>query len=211
VQLFFKILNLKKLLILLMAILSFNLLKADFLLRESFTTTTLPTGWTNTAIQGTDTWLFRSAPTFNSLSGGGYAVFDDQLLGAAVAPNESALITKSVNCTGLTTVKLRMRHYWYGVEFTHGYVEVSNDAGATWNLIKDFHKITKGSLATPHDTIMDISAFASNQANVQVRFRYTDGNQAGKFWYIDDIWIFTDPDAGVKEVISPTGEFSCGK
>lgn len=167
---------------------------ADILLNETFPSSTLPAGWSNTALQGADLWLVRNAPLFGSVSGGNYAVFDDQSLGPASIPNEAALTSLVVDCSNRTAIYLKYSHHWYGVEYTHGYVEVSNNGGATWNTIKDYHKLTRGSLATPQDTIIDISAFAANQANVQVRFRYTDGSQAGRYWYLDDVMIYADPD-----------------
>jgi Secretion system C-terminal sorting domain len=178
-------------------------LRADILLNETFTSGALPTGWTNTAIQGSDTWLFRSSPVFGSPSGGGYAVFDDQLLGAAVIPNESALTTIPVDFTNRTTAFLKITHHWFGVEFTYGYVEVSNDAGATWNTIQTYQKFTRGSIAAPQDTIFDITALAANQADVRVRFRYTDGSQAGRYWYLDDIVLYSNPDVGISTLVLP--------
>ncbi len=183
---------------------------ADILLNETFPSPVLPAGWTNTAIQGSDIWLVRNAPAFGSTSGGNYAVFDDQLLGAAVIPNEAALRSPSVDCSNRTAIFLSYSHHWFGVEFTHGYVEVSNDGGTVWNTVKDYHKFTRGSIAVPQDTILDISAFAANQSDVSVRFRYTDGGQAGRYWYLDDIKIYADPDVGVTALTAPP-YLSCGQ
>ncbi|NQX97759.1 MAG: hypothetical protein HRT73_07755, partial [Flavobacteriales bacterium] len=180
-----------------------NILKADILLNETFTTSSLPTGWTNNVMQGAQGWSFRNSPVFGSPSGGGYAVFDDQLLGAAVIPNESALTTVPVDFTNRTTAFLKITHHWFGVEFTHGFVELSNDGGGTWNLLKDYHKITRGSIAAPQDTIFDITTLAANQADVRVRFRYTDGSQAGRYWYLDDIVLYSNPDVGVSKLVLP--------
>ncbi len=200
----------KKLLHILFFLFVSSPLFADVLLNETFSGAGIPAGWTNTAIQGTDVWLFRSSPAFGSPSGGGYAVFDDQLLGAAVIPNEAVLVTPSVDCSNRTAVYLSYSHHWFGVEFTHGYVEVSNNGGATWTTLKDYHKLTRGSLATSQDTIINITAFAANQANVQVRFRYTDGSQAGRYWYLDDVKIYADPDVGPTQLIRPT-TLTCGQ
>ncbi|MCB0402857.1 MAG: choice-of-anchor J domain-containing protein, partial [Flavobacteriales bacterium] len=195
--------------IVLLITLSFNL-KADILLNETFPSSSLPAGWTNTALQGSDIWLIRNAPLFGSSSGGNYAVFDDQLLGAAVIPNEAALASPVIDCSNRTAIFLSYSHHWFGVEFTHGYVEVSNNGGGTWTIVKDYHKLTRGSLATPQDTVLDISALAANQPSVKIRFRYTDGSQAGKFWYLDDIKVYADPDAGVSNLIAPS-YLGCGQ
>jgi hypothetical protein len=176
---------------------------AAILLYEPFNNPTLPAGWANAAMQGSALWTFRNAPVFSSASAGNYAVFDDQALGAGVTPNEAFLRTPSVNCTGHTAVYLSFSHHWFGVEFTHGYVEVSNDGGGSWNTLIDYHMLTRGSLGSPQDTVFNITAFAANQADVRVRFRYTDGGQAGRFWYIDDVRIFSDPDVGVTALVDP--------
>jgi len=177
--------------------------KADIILDENFTAGVLPLGWTNTAIQGSDIWVFRNSPAFGSQSGGGYAVFDDNLLGASVIPNESALTTPSVDCSNRTNVFLSYSHHWFGVEFTHGFVEISNNGGTVWTQLIDYHKVTKGSLAASQDTIFDITAYAANQSDVKVRFRYTDGSQAGKWWYLDDVRIYSDPDVGITNLNIP--------
>jgi len=193
----------KSLFLLLFFIIGTSTVKADILLDENFTAGTLPLGWTNSAIQGSDVWVFRNSPIFGSPSGGGYAVFDDDILGAATIPNESYLSTPSIDCSNRTSVFLAYSHHWFGVEFTHGYVEISNNGGTIWTQLRDYHKITKGSIATSQDTIIDITAFAANQADVRVRFRYTDGSQAGKWWYLDNVRIYADPDVGISDVITP--------
>jgi hypothetical protein len=185
-----------------------NITKADILLQEFFSTGVLPAGWTNTAIQGAAVWNFQLAPAFGSGSGTYYAVFNDAALGAGVTPNQAQLATPTINCTGRTSVYLNYDHHWYGVESTHGYVEISNNGGATWTILKDYEKLTRGSLAAPQDTTINISAWAANQANVKVRFRYMDNFLAGQYWYIDDITIYSDPDAGITNLIAP-GYLGC--
>ncbi|PKP05440.1 MAG: hypothetical protein CVU11_00620, partial [Bacteroidetes bacterium HGW-Bacteroidetes-6] len=184
--------------------------RADVLLNEPFSGGVLPTGWTNTNIQGAAVWTFRSIPSFSGFSGGNYAVFDDNALGAGVIPNEAALTSRSVNCSGRTSIFLSYYTYWFAVEFTHGYVEVSNDGGTTWNTVVDYENTTVGSLAAPSKEVIDISALAANQTDVRVRFRYTDGSQAGRYWYIDDVVIYAGPDVGVTELQGPLRILSCG-
>ncbi|MDX2361840.1 MAG: T9SS type A sorting domain-containing protein [Crocinitomicaceae bacterium] len=183
--------------------------KSDIILQEFFNSGSVPAGWTNTAIQGAATWNVQNAPAFGSGSGTFYTVFDDAGLGAGVTPNEAALATGSLDCSGRTSVFMNMQHHWYGVESTHGYIEISNNGGATWTTIMDYEKLTRGSLAAPQDTTFDITAFAANQSNVQVRFRYNDGSLAGQHWYIDDITIYSDPDVGASDMITP-GYLGCG-
>ncbi|MBP7498193.1 MAG: hypothetical protein KA792_11070, partial [Bacteroidales bacterium] len=178
---------------------------ADVLLSESFTNSNLPSGWTNTAIEGSQNWIFRNTPVFNSGSSNFYAVFDDFSLGVDVTPNQAALTTPLVNAFKRNIVKLSYYTFWYGVEYTHGYVEISNDGGTNWNIIKEYEISTVGSLSNPVNEILDISSYAANQVNVKVRFRYYDGKQAGRFWYLDDIKIYCEPDVGVSTLIAPVG------
>ncbi|UKN03606.1 T9SS type A sorting domain-containing protein [Paracrocinitomix mangrovi] len=181
---------------------------ADIILQEYFSAGSLPAGWTNTAIQGAATWSFQNAPAFGSGSGTFYTVFDDASLGSGVTPNESALSTPSLDCSGRTAVYMNYQHHWYGVESTHGYIEISTDGGTVWTTIMDYEKVTRGSLAAPQDTTFDISGLAANQADVRVRFRYTDNSLAGQFWYIDDVTIYSDPDVGPTDLITP-GYLGC--
>ncbi len=180
--------------------------KAQFLINENFSSG-LPTGWTNTALQGTQSWTFKSSPAFDTESDGQYVVFDDFTLGAGTTPNEASLETNSFNCTGRTQVNLKFHHYWQAVEFTHGYVEVWD--GTTWNEVADYETTTQGSLISPVIETIDITAHAAGNSDVKVRFRYTDGGQYGRYWYIDDVKIYSDPDVGVTQLVAPV-QLVCG-
>ncbi|MCR9171818.1 MAG: hypothetical protein NXI10_04960, partial [bacterium] len=183
--------------------------RADIIIQEDFSSGAIPTGWTTTGIQGTDTWLVQNAPVFSSTSGGYYAVFNDEALGAGVTPTQSDLQTPVFDCSNRSSVFLNYQHHWYEVETTYGYVEVSNDGGATWNTVMTYEKVTRGSLAAPQDTTLDITALAANQASVSVRFRYWDNSLAGKFWYLDDITVYSDPDVGITNLVTPD-YLTCG-
>ena len=177
--------------------------QADILLQEDFSDGSLPTGWANNYQQGTARWLYQSSPTMGSPSGGGYTVFDDAALGAATTPNEATLTTRSVDCSGRPNVYVTYSHYWFGVEFTHGFIEVSTDGGATYSAAFDYHTITRGSLGAPKDTTINISTLAGNQSDVKVRLRYTDGGQTGQFWYVDDLIIHTGIDVAITNLVTP--------
>ena len=62
---------------------------------------------------------------------------------------------------------LKLQHYWFGVEGTFGHIEISDNGGITWNNIVTFEKITKGSLAAPLDTTIDITSWAANKNNIK--------------------------------------------
>ena len=110
---------------------------------QSFPTNAMPAGWTTTALQGSATWIIRNNPGFGSMSGGYYAVFDDEALGASVTPNEAVLTSPVFNCTNHLAVYLRIQHHWYGVEGTYGYIEISNNGGSTWKQSIRLKKLPK--------------------------------------------------------------------
>lgn len=183
--------------------------KADVLLQQDFTLSTLPGfpntnysySWRNSTLQGSAKWTFRSSPSFGSSTGAsGYAVFDDAALGPATTPNEAYFATNAVDCSNLPNVYVSYTHHWFGVEFTHGYVEVSTDGGIVYTPAFEYNTVTKGSLSAPQDTSINISAWAANQPSVRIRFRYTDGGQTGQYWYVDDLFIHTGTDIAVTQV-----------
>lgn len=178
---------------------------ADVRLEEYFTSTSLPAGWTNTPATGTATWIFTNGPAMSSSSGGGYAVFNNLFPPANTEANVSNLTSPSVDFTGRTSAFLSFEHYWLGVEFTYARVQVSNDGGSTWNTVLTYSNSTQGALATPAYERINISTYAANQADVRVRFQFDDGGGFNaRFWYIDDVKLYADPDVGAVELVSPT-------
>lgn len=182
---------------------SIHTVYADVILYEDFSDGAIPAGWSTTLVQGDHVWTVVNDEPFTSSSGGHYAVFHDEALTAVVTPNESVLNLPIVDCSGRTSVKLRYEHYWQELENSHGTVEVSGNGGGSWTTLVDYELGTQGSLGFPQETIFDISLLAAGQSEVMVRFRYDDGGQAGKYWYLDDIYIYSDPDVGVTDLVVP--------
>ncbi|MCE3008838.1 MAG: choice-of-anchor J domain-containing protein, partial [Bacteroidetes bacterium] len=175
--------------------------RADVLVNQDFSAGNPPSGWTNTVIQGTQGWIFANTLAFGS--NGRYAQFDDQGLGPAVSPNEAALVSPTVSFIGRTSAVLSFDQYFPGVENTGAFVELSIDGGTTWTTLVNYELVTQGSLASPAFTRIDISAQAAGQANVRVRFRYTDGGVAGLYWIVDNVKLFADPDVGITGLVAP--------
>jgi len=179
---------------------------ADILLEEYFASGTLPAGWSTNAT-GTSAnpgpWLFDNVPPMNSTSGTYYAYFNDEDLVSANIGNVAYLETAPVDFTGRTQAFLSFEHYWEGVEDTYGRVFLSNDGGATWILLQTNELITRGSLAAPQLEVINITAQAAGQADVRIRFEFDDGGLAAKFWYVDDVKLYTEPDVGIEELVSP--------
>ncbi len=179
-------------------------LTAEIIIQETFNSNAgLPLGWSSPIVQGANAWTIATSPAFSSPSSNRYAVFNDFNLGAGVTPNQTSLQTPAFDCSGHTSVFLSFYHYWYAVEFTHGYVEISNDGGISWAILMDNELATIGSLAAPAQEIIDITPYAANQSSVRVRFRYTDGGVTGRYWYLDDISVYSSPDVSVSELIAP--------
>lgn len=173
---------------------------AQILVKTDFSSG-LPSGWTNSALQGGKNWTFQSAPVFSSTSGGQYVVFDDD---QPTTTNEAILQTPSFNCLGRTDVRVRFEHFWDDVEQTHGYVEVSNDGGTVWTSVFDDGVGDIGLITAPVEETIDISALAAGQSDVRVRFRFVnETSNAGKQWYIDDVVIFTEPDVSADYLVAP--------
>lgn len=190
-------------------LLSSAALHGEIILDETFNSNAnLPLGWSSPMVQGANSWVVATSPAFGSPSGNRYAVFDDYALGSGVTPNQSSLLTPDFNCSGHNSVFLSFYHYWYAVEFTHGYVEISNDGGASWTTIMDNELVNHGSLSSPEQENIDISAYASNQNQVRIRFRYSDGGVTGRYWYLDDIKVYSNPDVQPSNLVAP-GYLNC--
>ncbi|MFO7878687.1 MAG: choice-of-anchor J domain-containing protein, partial [Bacteroidales bacterium] len=191
-------------------ILTGSLLHATVFFDEDFSGGSTPANWDNNALQGSQNWTIQSSPAMASSSGGYYAVFDDNALGGAVTPNEASLTTASFDCSGHSLVKINYEQYWEGVEGTHGYLEISTDGGTSWNIVTEYTNTSSGSLSAPANIITDISAWAANESDVRIRFRYSDGGFAGKYWYIDDVTVYSDPDVGITQLVEPA-PLNCGE
>ncbi|MFH0894004.1 MAG: GEVED domain-containing protein [Bacteroidota bacterium] len=132
----------------------------------------------------------------------------------------SVLTTISINTTGYSYVMLNFAHICKIEYADSALIEVSNDNGVTWNRLKQANYLSAGNFGslgdhfastsyptlwvasnnatTPQNTwwkneSFDISAYASNSAQVQVRFLLKDGNANGHFtnygWMLDDIVV----------------------
>ncbi|MBN2662168.1 MAG: discoidin domain-containing protein [Bacteroidales bacterium] len=200
----------KKIILFYFLVFNISISNADIVLKETFSSSTTPTGWTINKFQGSYNWVIKDNPGFSSPSGGFYAVFDDESLGAGTTPNEAYIQTNSFDCSGMTSVKVSFYEFWHAVENTHGYFEVSTNGGTTWTIFLDNSGTTVGSLTTPNKTIVDISAIAANQTDVKIRFRYYESGAVGKYWYIDDIVVYSGNDVGVPKLVSPA-YLNCGQ
>ena len=186
---------------------------AQIILSEDFeSSTSLPETWTNDDIAGAgDSWAIGSgvdAPYYAADNGyfdtyteiyGNYAWFDSANNGTdnAVA-EELSLTSPAFDCTGLSSVVLSFSHWFLGDEVVagttiagEGFVEVSNDGGASWTSVTSFGGQTYG------ENIVDITDEVGTSSNSHVRFRWT-GNY-NFFWAIDNI-VVQQPEVSAPDV-----------
>jgi len=191
----------------------------NFYIQENFNNSSLPTGWSNNAVQGTNTWQFgidAAVGTGNfstgtqNIDGTALAYFDDDVFGA----NDSStveLTTPAFDNSGIPQTTLEFDYNFK--EFTgiadSFYVDVYD--GTNWvrvfsvNLDDCGHYKNCGTF--PH-AVIDISTYANS--NCQVRFTYHDGNDWGWYVGLDNVEIYSPVpnDLQVSEIIEPIS--GCG-
>lgn len=92
------------------------------------------------------------------------------------------------------------------------YVEVSNDAGATWTVFDghgSFIESANTASANPLPTTLDISCVAAYSAEVQIKFTYMQAPEVGDgyshyYWGIDDVTITANPNENDLEITQLT-------
>ena len=189
-------------------------------LQENFNAASLPTGWTNTAVSGTQTWNFGingSATNAgnNNLDGTAMAFFDDDNLGAGNTNSTVRLTSPTFDNSTDSTSTLEFDYNFR--EFVgptdRFYVEVYD--GTAWNTVFSTTANDCGNWLGacagnfPHANI-DISAHKN--ANCQVRFTYHDGNDWCWYVGIDNVTVSSpfNNDLSVTELVYPTSSCSLG-
>jgi len=175
-------------------------------LSETFSSGSLPSGWSNVDNNGNGVWQFNNpgGRTLNSTTGAtGFAIFDSDLYGSGITENAD-LITPAIDCSTLTAVTLTFEHYYKAISGQTGQVSVSGDNGATWTLLNTWTSSTANAALAQYD----ISAVAAGQSQVKIKWHFQ--GTWGWWWAIDDINIF-EPDAhdlAVSSIIVPAKVFS---
>ncbi len=185
----------------------------NYHIQENFNTSALPTGWTNSAIVGSNTWSFgidASAGTTgnNNLNGTPQAFFDDDILGLS-GINTVHLITPSFNNSSSSSTYLEFDYNFrqFSASIPDSFkVEVYD--GTHWIMVfsRTFNDCGDW-LATfcvgnfPH-AIIDISPYTNS--NCQVRFIYYDGGDWCWFVAIDNVEIYDPTVTDLESPHSPT-------
>jgi len=81
-------------------------------------------------------------------------------------------------------------YHWYNFNNALGYVEVSTDAGSTWNQLLTYQNGNTGNVWK--NVSLDLSAYAGQ--TVQAAFRFASGGiYTAAGWYVDDLSLAASP------------------
>lgn len=177
-------------------LISYSLYSQTFYINEDFNSSSLPSGWTNTAVSGAASWSFGLDGSSdhggnNNLDGTSFAFFDDSNLGASSIKNRASLTTPVFNSSigGSTILQFDYNFRHFGASVLDSfYVEVFD--GANWNIVFSRNYDDCGNYsacANYSQAIIDISAYKN--AACQVRFVYFDGNAWSWYVGIDNVSI----------------------
>jgi hypothetical protein len=169
---------------------------------DGTTGSTPPAGWSQNIIAGTatDTWRFnnpggRATPIGMTAP---FAIFDsDDYSNNGVAENV-ALNTPSMNFSNLKNVNMSFRYWFYNGFGGRGFVELSDNAGASWTTIANVGTGATGGTTLPFQAAvtagsnaplanLNISSIAGNKADVRARFRWT--GDWSWYWMVDNVSI----------------------
>ena len=180
-----------------------------------------PANWSIIANGYTDVWSIQTAaPTgtysgpmgaIASTSGGNYALFDSDALGAA-GDNQWTSITNAtgINCSSYGVVNLTFQeNYRKYYDSTLVYVSSDNFATSTRYVLHSTYANNDAS-GNPATVTLDISSAAAGKSSVKVRFTFRStqnmNSQAGwgYAWEIDDVCLTGAPQG----TTLPTANFS---
>lgn len=182
--------------------------RADVILApETFDSSTLPAMWSNvfSGPPGDAGQLWFGGGTAGTVDtsglpgfAGGKAFINSDAYGSS-GVQDASLVTPAMNLTGYVNVRLKYAtvfRQFLSDEF--GTVQVSTDGGTVWNNVVVYNASTAGGGSNPPTGSVvediDISAWASNQADVRVRFRYE--GSFGWWWLLDGVSVEADPLVG---------------
>jgi hypothetical protein len=152
----------------------------------------IPVDWTvvhnGTATGAAATWTTDNPGGRTVSLTAPFAIVDSDHAGSG-ATHDEELISPVVDCTGYPNVSLRFNHHfeWYSAGGNEqADVEVRSTAtGGSWVNVANY----SGGSASGNEVI-DISAHAADQSDVQLRFRYYDAS-FDWYWAVDDIELIT--------------------
>jgi hypothetical protein len=188
----------------------------NYHINEDFNNSTLPNGWTNSAVSGSQAWSFgvdgaNMHAGNQNLDGTPMAYFDDDLLGSSSTNNTAEIHTPTFdNSTeAFTYLSFDYNFRAYNLAPDSFFVDIYD--GNQWQRVFSREQDDCGNYLnciTYPTLFIDISAYANN--NCQVRFTYHDGNNWGFYVGLDNVQIWSPfaNDLSVTSLINQTNQ--CG-
>jgi hypothetical protein len=165
---------------------------------ENFNDTILPMDWIVVDLPDhatPDSWQFIGALDANTLDGTAFTIIDSDAAGSGAGVMNSILYTPAIDASvfdGVLTLSFE-QYYRHLGDNAFGKVEVWD--GSAWILLAEYTE-TQGSWDEPDMPMFDISEYAN--ADLRVRFHYTDGGAWAWYWAIDNVEI-----KGMLEPVDP--------
>ena len=150
---------------------------------QTFDETTAPPGWSvESLISNDNVWLFEDPEGITNLTGGegGFAVANSDVV--MDEDFDTVLVSPVVDLSALSDPNLGFKSFFDSFGSGLASVEVSPDAGTTWEEIW-----SRSSFSDAEEISLDLSDAAAGSTQAQVRFRY----QAtwDLWWQVDDVFI----------------------
>ncbi len=165
--------------------------EGEIIMIEQFNDCGLPEGWSTDILEGQQDWIFglfengnSSATSMNSSC---FAFFDDDKIGRDVPFSTADILTPWFEGSQYATFILEMELIFrrYG-DFEN--ISVFVNDGENIKLVKEFFDAVGGPQITNYVPIrLDLTEYRSN--NMQIIFRYDDGNEWGWWTGIDNVKI----------------------
>lgn len=152
---------------------------------ESFSTTSLPTCWTQVDHQGNgQVWQFGiiTGQSPNPALTGNYAFLNSDAYGIGNSQNAD-LITPTLNLSAYSTVTLQFNHYYKSYAGSSGTLSYSINNGSSWTTIQTFTTTS----ATNPAAFNQVIAAVSGQPEVKFKWNYT--GTYGYYWAFDNVLI----------------------
>ncbi|UKN00405.1 T9SS type A sorting domain-containing protein [Paracrocinitomix mangrovi] len=127
-----------------------------------------------------------------------WVVLDSDSDGSSGTDENATLTSPVINASGAGGGPLKLEFEQFFAEWEQGanfdtlYVGVSDDGGATWSEIVIEDGVGREGRPNPQLVSINITPYVTNQANIQVRFRWK-GNWAYG-WQIDNVSVLDLPD-----------------
>jgi hypothetical protein len=156
---------------------------------ENFNDTVLPLDWiivdqpNHTAIR---TWEFIDLLGTNSIDGTPFAIINSDAAGSGGGTLNSMLYTPAIDASAVEGVLMLSFEQYYRHLGANAFGRVEVWDGSAWITLANY-TATVGSWTAPDMAMFDITEYAN--ANLRVRFHYTDGSSWAWYWAIDNVEI----------------------